>query len=142
DSSKETSNVSSFRKVASAFGALLVTALSARASLDPSKALTQYVHRSWQADSGLPQNSVLAIAQTPDGYLWLGTEGGLVRFDGVRFSPIDDPALKIERVRQLYVDRSSRLWVVGEQGDVALIHEGRVKAFAAADGVRAGGLQT
>ncbi|HMJ63470.1 MAG TPA: two-component regulator propeller domain-containing protein, partial [Bryobacteraceae bacterium] len=78
--------MSAFRKVASAFGALLLAALSARASLDPSKALTQYVHRGWRADSGLPQNSVLAIAQTPDGYVWLGTEDGLVRFDGVRFT--------------------------------------------------------
>jgi len=55
-------------------------------------------------EDGLPDNVVDAITQTPDGYLWVGTQGGLVRFDGVRFSTIDDPAFKIERVRQLYVD--------------------------------------
>ena len=100
--------MSAFRKVASAFGALLVVALSARASLDPSKALTQYVHRSWQADSDLPQNSVLAIAQTPDGYLWLGTESGLARFDGVHFTLFDQraiPGLRSNEIRALLVDQ-------------------------------------
>jgi Signal transduction histidine kinase len=96
----------------------------------------------WRVEEGLPDNIVDAITQTPDGYLWLGTQGGLVRFDGVRFSPIDDPAFKIERVRQLYVDRSGRLWVLGEVGNVALIHEGRVKSFTSADGVPRDGLQT
>ena len=56
-----------------------------RLSLDPDKALTQYLHHVWQADEGLPQNTVRAIVQTQDGYLWMGTEEGLVRFDGMRF---------------------------------------------------------
>ena len=43
------------------------------------------IARRWQTEDGLPQNSVLSIVQTPDGYLWLGTFNGLVRFDGVRF---------------------------------------------------------
>src|SRR5882672_9735873 len=96
----------------------------------------------WRVEDGLPDNIVDAITQTPDGYLWLGTQGGLVRFDGVRFSTVDDPAFKIERVRQLYVDRSGRLWVLGEIGNVAVIHEGRVKSFTSADGVPRDGLQT
>src|ERR1043165_1161929 len=95
----------------------------------------------WRVDDGLPDNIVDAIAQTPDGYLWLGTQGGLVRFDGVRFSPLDDPGFKIERVRQLYVDRGGRLWVLGESGDAASIQEGRVKSFTQADGVPSDGLQ-
>jgi signal transduction histidine kinase/ligand-binding sensor domain-containing protein len=95
----------------------------------------------WRVEEGLPDNTVDAIAQTPDGYLWLGTQGGLVRFDGVRFSTVLDPALKITRVRQLYVDRSGRLWVLGERGDVAFIYEGHVKSFSTTDGVPASGLQ-
>jgi ligand-binding sensor domain-containing protein len=63
----------------------------------------------WRVEEGLPDNSVDAITQTPDGYLWLGTQGGLVRFDGVSFTTVRDPALKITRVRQLYVDRSGQL---------------------------------
>ncbi|NND71223.1 MAG: hypothetical protein HKN43_06565, partial [Rhodothermales bacterium] len=47
-------------------------------SLDPSKELSQYMHDEWQVDDGLPQNSVRALAQTQDGYLWLGTDDGLV----------------------------------------------------------------
>jgi ligand-binding sensor domain-containing protein len=52
-------------------------------ALDPHKDLGQYGHRGWQTDSGLPQNTVHAIVQTRDGYLWLAAEGGLVRFDEV-----------------------------------------------------------
>jgi len=96
----------------------------------------------WRVEEGLPDNIVDAIAQTPDGYLWLGTQGGLVRFDGVRFSTVDEPSFKIERVRQLYVARSGELWVLGESGNVAVIHEGRVRSFSSADGVPRDGLQT
>jgi hypothetical protein len=51
-----------------------------------------YSVRIWQADDGLPQNSVHAIAQTADGYLWVGTHEGLTRFNGIRFTLVDDPA--------------------------------------------------
>ena len=54
-------------------------------ALDPSVRLTQYHTLSFQIEQGLPQNSVQALLQTRDGYLWLGTQAGLVRFDGVRF---------------------------------------------------------
>src|SRR6266436_5860398 len=80
-------------------------------------AASDWLVDAWRVEEGLPDNIVDAITQTPDGYLWLGTQGGLVRFDGVRFSTVDDPAFKIERVRQLYVDRSGRLWVLGEIGN-------------------------
>jgi ligand-binding sensor domain-containing protein len=55
-------------------------------ALDPSKAISQYVHGHWDTESGLPQNSVSAVLQTRDGYIWAGTQEGLVRFDGVRFT--------------------------------------------------------
>jgi signal transduction histidine kinase/ligand-binding sensor domain-containing protein/CheY-like chemotaxis protein len=54
-------------------------------ALDPSKAITQYRQWVWTTDNGLPQNTVTAITQTDDGYIWLGTEEGLARFDGLRF---------------------------------------------------------
>src|SRR5215204_3697827 len=50
---------------------------------------SNYLIRSWQTEDGLPQNSVNAVIQTRDGYLWLGTYNGLVRFDGVRFTIFD-----------------------------------------------------
>src|ERR1044071_7283212 len=58
-------------------------------ALDPTKPITQFVHDVWQTDQGLPQNSVVSIVQTRDGYIWLATQEGLVRFDGVRFTIFD-----------------------------------------------------
>src|ERR1035437_9143849 len=55
-------------------------------ALDPRKASTQYIQTAWNTNAGLPQSSVHSIAQTKDGYLWLATEQGLARFDGVRFT--------------------------------------------------------
>jgi ligand-binding sensor domain-containing protein len=56
----------------------------------PNPSRHPYLHTVWTTEHGLPQNSVTAITQTPDGYLWLGTFGGLARFDGVKFTV--DPA--------------------------------------------------
>src|SRR5205823_4669906 len=58
-------------------------------ALEPHRRISQYNHESWRSENGLPQNSVLASAQTPDGYLWLGTYEGLARFDGTRFAVFD-----------------------------------------------------
>jgi len=58
-------------------------------ALDPSLKLSQYQQRRWTSKDGLPQSSVKTITQTSDGYLWIGTEQGLVRFDGVRFVTVD-----------------------------------------------------
>ena len=95
--------------------ALLLSAGSrpAKASLDPDKPLTQYIHQAWQAAEGLPQNSVLALAQTADGYLWLGTEEGLVRFDGARFVVFDKrtAGLNDNQIQSLFVDSHQNLWI-------------------------------
>src|SRR5271169_1690397 len=66
-------------------------------ALDPGRALTQLRLSVWTSESGLPQATVNTIVQTTDGYLWMGTEEGLVRFDGVRFVVSDRqnaPALR------------------------------------------------
>ena len=54
--------------------------------LDPQKSLTQYSRTTWTQMQGLPQDTIRAIAQTADGYLWLGTDEGLARFDGYEFT--------------------------------------------------------
>jgi len=79
--------------------------------LDPQRPISQYLHDIWTIDQGLPQNGILAIAQGPDGYLWLGTEAGLVRFDGVTFTTFTTAttsALKDDYVSAVMVDSSQR----------------------------------
>src|SRR4029077_237182 len=76
-------------------------------ALDPSSQPSQYVLDNWQIPEGLPQASVLSIARTPDGYLWVGTQEGLARFDGVRFTAFDsnnEPAFSDTYISALLVD--------------------------------------
>ena len=83
-------------------------------ALDPLKAISQYRHDVWQTDQGLPQNSVNAILQTRDGYLWLGTYQGLVRFDGQRFTVFQTgstPELRSNRILALCEDQDGALWI-------------------------------
>jgi ligand-binding sensor domain-containing protein/CheY-like chemotaxis protein len=83
-------------------------------ALDPEKDITQYVHDVWGIEDGLPQNSVHSIIQTRDGYLWLGTQEGLLRFDGVRFTPYDKnniKEIKSNSITVLCEDREGNLWI-------------------------------
>lgn len=57
-------------------------------ALDPNRMMSQYVHEKWTTDRGIPSGHVLSIAQTLDGYLWIGTDNGLVRFDGFSFQSV------------------------------------------------------
>lgn len=85
--------------------------------LDPSRQLTQYRLRTWSLDDGLPQSTVAAITQTPDGYLWLATLDGLVRFDGFRFvGPDSWHGLPRVPPDEVATDSTGRLWVVGGEG--------------------------
>ena len=68
-----------------AFLSSLIQESSPAFALNPDKNFSQYSHDVWQAENGLPHNSINTILQTRSGYLWLGTYEGLVRFDGVRF---------------------------------------------------------
>src|SRR5262249_49701631 len=61
---------------------------STASALDRNRVMSQYVREQWNADRGIPSGHVLAIAQTPDGYLWIGTDNGLVRFDGFSFHAV------------------------------------------------------
>jgi len=88
---------------------------------------TNYQVDVWQREDGLPQNSVTTIKQTLDGYLWLGTQDGLVRFDGVRFQLFDQnntPAIKNSRIAQLFEDREKSLWIGTEQGGIVRYRAG------------------
>ena len=96
-----------------------------------------YVLRHWDTSQGLPQNSVLSSAQTPDGYLWFGTEEGLVRFDGTRFSIFDKNtgSLKNNEVLALTLDKHHDLWIGTYGGGIARLHNGRFQPFTTANGL-------
>ncbi len=117
---------------------LLAGVATPAAALDPARAITQYMHDVWQVKDGLPQHTITAIAQTPDGYLWLGTREGLVRFDGVRFTVFDTqttPALGHNFVLCLLPDRQGRLWIGTAGGGLARMERGQFTRFTTSDGL-------
>lgn len=94
----------------------LVQSISA---LDPTKSFSQYSQVIWNSKQGLPQSLVSTMAQTCDGYLWIGTQEGLVRFNGVSFKVFDtnnSPTLKSNFVATVLEDRTRRLWVGTSKG--------------------------
>ena len=84
-----------------------------------------HVYGAWTTVDGLPHNSIRAIVQTRDGYLWLATHAGLARFDGVRFQVYDtrNSGLRHNEVRALAEDGDGTLWV-GTTGGLALYRDG------------------
>jgi ligand-binding sensor domain-containing protein len=106
-------------------------------ALDPLLQPSQYVLDNWQTADGLPENSALAIARTPDGYLWIGTEEGLARFDGVRFTVFDhsnEPALPSKAIYVLHADRGGKPQI-GTSDGMALLENGRFKQYGKAQGL-------
>jgi transcriptional regulator with PAS, ATPase and Fis domain/ligand-binding sensor domain-containing protein len=90
---------------------LVVTTARAQTADQP---VPGYVMKRWTTGDGLPHNSIQALLQTRDGYLWIGTDGGLVQFDGVTFATfnlLNTPALQSDRIRALYEDEDGTLWI-------------------------------
>jgi signal transduction histidine kinase/ligand-binding sensor domain-containing protein/CheY-like chemotaxis protein/HPt (histidine-containing phosphotransfer) domain-containing protein len=100
-------------------------------ALDPSLRLSQYQLDNWQVQDGMPQSSAQAIARTADGYLWIGTQEGLARFDGVRFTVFiggKDADIPNKYISALFVDNGGRLWV-GTRSGIAVLEQGHFKSF-------------
>jgi signal transduction histidine kinase/ligand-binding sensor domain-containing protein len=98
----------------------------------------QYSFDHWTADDGLPQNNVRDIVQTGDGYLWLATFDGLVRFDGVRFTVFNkssSPGLTTNRFISLYEDGQGDLWANTENGGLTRLHQGRFVTYTTENGL-------
>src|ERR1700678_288390 len=88
-------------------------------ALDPSLDINQYAHTAWKIREGFSKGAIYSIAQTPDGYLWLGTEFGLLRFDGVRNVPLQSPEgehLPGGIIRSLLGARDGDLWIGTDEG--------------------------
>lgn len=95
-----------------------------------------YFARSWQVEDGLPENSVLGVAQTPDGFLWVATHQGLLRFDGIRFQ--DFPAVvaagrPTAYLETLMADGKGRLWMAKNRGVVVCVEGDRVTPYTVSE---------
>src|SRR4030095_14185484 len=94
--------------------AILLAYCPSAFGLDPSLDISQFAHTAWRVHDGFAKGFIYAIAQTPDGYLWLGTEFGLLRFDGVRtvpFQPPPDEQLPSDTIIRLIAARDGTLWI-------------------------------
>lgn len=102
-------------------------------ALDLSKSLSQYVHHSYGIESGLPQISAISLAQTTDGYIWIGTQEGLARFDGVdfvTFSSENTPVFQDDNIVALVADRKSDgLWIASHSGGLVHYEAGEFRAI-------------
>ena len=107
-------------------------------ALDPHRALAQYGHDVWRMADGLPQNGVLAVLQSRDGYLWFGTTSGLVRFDGVRFTVFDKAnteAIGHNQISALFEDRDGSLWIGTFGGGLTRLQNRRFTTYTTRDGL-------
>jgi PAS domain S-box-containing protein len=116
-------------------GAVLAGMLIARTcafGLNPALDVSQYAHTAWKIRDGFAKGSIIAIAQTADGYLWLGTAFGLYRFDGVRnvlWQPPPDQQLPSNTITKLVVARDGTLWI-GAWSGLASWKNGRLTQYA------------
>ena len=96
-----------------------------------------FIVNSWSAEDGLPDSEVISVLQTKDGYLWLGTLHGLVRFDGIHFTVFDEqntPGLTSDRIVYLFEDSRTNLWVGTESSGLAVLKDGTVKNIKCENG--------
>ena len=97
---------------------------------------SEFIFNQWTVDDGLPVNEIISIVQTQEGYLWLATFDGLVRFDGAKFKTFNTantPAFSTNRIEKLAVDGDNNLWILPErQGSgkkVIKYAQGQFKVF-------------
>ena len=109
----------------------LICLVSQAYGLDPNRPLFQYVQQNWNTEAEFPGGAVNAIAQTNDGYLWIGTGKGLFRFDGFQFVQVSFPSLTSAsniRILGLLTDASGNLWVRVQGSDVLRQKNGKFEA--------------
>src|SRR5262245_33551934 len=117
------SGVHKGRSAVASLCALLLTALLTSSppalALDPALTVSQYAHTAWRSRDGFTDGAIGSITQTPDGYLWLGTDVGLLRFDGVKVIPwqsVSNQPLPATRISALLSGRDGTLWIGTSRG--------------------------
>lgn len=116
---------------------LVLFASSPLRALDTSRPLNTFTLSHWNSGSGLAHNMVIAIAQSPDGYLWLGSFEGLSRFNGSEFVVFDDrtlPLAEANGIRALTVDSAGRLWVSSARSGLLAFDAQGWQHFGSAEG--------
>jgi signal transduction histidine kinase/ligand-binding sensor domain-containing protein len=117
---------------------LLVLYAGSGWALDSNRRLTQYVHRIWTTQQGLPPGTINDIWQTRYGYLWLGTQTGLVRFDGVRFTDAETLYPKLPEnlwIRSGFEDPSGALWVGTNDTGIFRLQDREAEHFSTKEGL-------
>jgi ligand-binding sensor domain-containing protein len=119
-----------FRKCLLAVLALAWSASTSQA-LDPNRILAQYMREHWGTEKGFRGGSVTALTQTVDGYLWIGTDNGLLRFDGLAFrdfSQATPAVVPVGPVQALASDVQGNLWILLKSTKILRFHEGKFEA--------------
>jgi signal transduction histidine kinase/ligand-binding sensor domain-containing protein len=122
--------------LAAGLGCMLLATCPGAMALDPSLDVSQYAHTAWKVREGFVKGSIVSIAQTPDGYLWVGTAFGLYRFDGVRNVPWQPPGQQLpsNTITTLVVARDGTLWV-GTWNGLASWKNGKLTQYAVLAGL-------
>ncbi len=117
---------------------LLLCATGSLLALDPSRTLTQYVHRIWTVQQGLPTGTIYDIWQSHDGFLWLGTQTGLVRFDGVRYTPAETIFSGVPDnlwIRAGFEDEHGALWAGTNDEGIFRFQDGKATQYSSKEGL-------
>ncbi|WP_158753728.1 sensor histidine kinase [Dyella sp. S184] len=115
--------------------AAIILLLSCQVHADPRPwTLDRYKHVAWTGKGGAP-TGVATLAQTSDGYLWIGTDHGLYRFDGARFERFDDKSSSSRAVFGLYASSDGGLWISYEQGGASFLKDGRLIHYGPKEGL-------
>ena len=124
------------RRITAIAASILLKCSLCAFALDPALDVGQYAHTAWKVSDGFFNGVTFAIAQTPDGYLWIGTDSGLRRFDGVRSTPWQPPEgtrLPSSDIRSLRAARDGRLWIGTTRG-LASWKDDRLTRYPELDG--------
>ena len=122
----------------------MLCASTASHALNPELSIRQFVHRAWENKDGLPQNSIVGIVQSEDGYLWFATRDGVARFDGARFTVFNSsntPAFHSNTVLSIKNGTDGVLWIGTDEGLIRF-KDGAFTRFDAASGLSANFVQT
>jgi ligand-binding sensor domain-containing protein/AraC-like DNA-binding protein len=117
---------------------LLLVLVVENFALDPNAALDKYIHRQWSVKDGLPHDSVTCFAQDAKGFIWVGTDNGLARFDGDDFKIFNKnntKEIKNNSITSLYASADGTLWIGTEGGGISIFKNNRFKNYSTSDGL-------